>query len=255
MVLPKGEAATILQAEKILYPFRGTAEKRTSAPWKSKGFLQYKAVHSESSLQSLNSFPGNCFKFLYQRVYCHCILQSSQTEIDPSDWLVMAPAYLASSLGTTLERTRSLSLFHLVKHSEWEQRCRGSCWALWVQVLMFSFTAALRFIVSTSFTLVVFSSRQESLKKKGGWLTVISFPSRTPFLRISSLRWLFCGESFPVQLSKEYNRPQFFSGLACAATWAWESLLYGGTQWVCPLNTLPAYIYSLHQQLVSLEIT
>lgn len=43
-------------------------------------------------------------------------------------------------------------------------------------------------------------------------------------------------------LSKKHNKPLFFSGIVCAA--AWDTLLYGGTQWICPSS------FRVHHQSV-----
>lgn len=51
----------------------------------------------------------------------YCIPWSSQTQTDPSDWLGMAPASLASSSGTVLERITSLSLLHSEKCSGYDK--------------------------------------------------------------------------------------------------------------------------------------
>lgn len=57
-------------------------------------------------------------------------------------------------------------IFSLSETLKWDKRCRVSGWALWVWVLLLLCTAAPCFILSTSFIPKVFSSRQESLKKK-----------------------------------------------------------------------------------------
>lgn len=63
---------------------------------------------------------------------------------------------------------------------------------------------------------------------------------RIPFLRISSLPWLFCGEPSPAQLSKEHDKPRIVSRL-CVCTREHGT----GSLWRHPTSLSPKHPSSL----------
>lgn len=147
-----------------------------------------------------------------------------------------APAHLAISLGTTPEWTRSLSLFHLVKHFEWDKRSLASCWALWV-LMLFMYCFSLLHLKHIFYPGGIQQQAGE-LKEKDRRLTLISFLSwRMPFLRVRSLRWLPFSESSPAQLSKEHNKARCFGGLMLHPhVHVQQRVTWGHGEWAQPLK-------------------